>query len=136
MDGQLPGAGFDRRTGRILAGWPHVVQSLEVIFTTLFSERIMREWFGSMTPAMLGRNLTVDTVGRTMTAIYVAVEMYEPRFAIVRFMPLSVTRLGGLGLDIAGEYRPYGHLGDKRAEGNRRLRLEAREPLRLTDQTP
>ena len=132
-----PGAGFDRRTGKILSGWPHVVQSLEVLFTTRFGERVMREWVASFVPAMLGQNLIKDTILKTTTAIYVAVDVFEPRYAIRRFNPLEATRGGYFGLEIIGEYRPYGHLGDPRPESLRSLRLTtAGERLRLTDATP
>ena len=115
-----PGTGFDQHTGRILSGWPHVVQSLEVIFSTRFGERVLREWFGSMVPAMLGENLTAETVLRTKLAIWVAIEMWEPRFRITQIKSLSVTRLGQYRLELEGEYRPRAHLGDFTPEGPRR----------------
>jgi phage baseplate assembly protein W len=33
-------AGIDRATGRLLDGWPHVVQSIVVIITTTYGERM------------------------------------------------------------------------------------------------
>ncbi|MCW2319185.1 phage baseplate assembly protein W, partial [Rhodoblastus acidophilus] len=54
-------AGIDKRTGRPLEGWPHVVQSLGTIFTTGFGARVMRRVFGSAVAGILGQNLTPDT---------------------------------------------------------------------------
>ena len=54
----LAGSGVDRNTGKALVGWAHVEQCLGVIFTTTFGERIMREWFGSLVPVLLGRTVT------------------------------------------------------------------------------
>ena len=113
--------GLDRHTGQRLDGWPHVVQSLGVIFSTRFGERVQREWVGSMVPPMLGRNMVPSTVLRTMTAIYAAIEAFEPRYKITQIRPTSVTRLGALGLDIEGQYRPRAHLGDFTVEGPRRV---------------
>lgn len=114
-----PGTGVDRYTGKPLSGWAHTVQCLEVIFSTRFGERFMREWFGSMVPAMLGENLTADTVLRTKMAIWIALEQ-EPRFRVTQIKSLSVNRLGQYGVQIEGEYRPRAHLGDFTVEGARR----------------
>jgi phage baseplate assembly protein W len=105
-------AGMNARTGKPLAGWPHVVQSLGVIFSTRIGERVMRRWFGSAVPALLGQNLTTQTFLKFFSAIYAAVELYEPRFRITKVTPVFVERTGRAGLRIEGEYRPRGHLGD------------------------
>lgn len=111
------GAGIDRRTGRPLSGWAHVIQSLEIIFSTRFGERIMREWFGSAVPGLLGRNLVPGTVLRFKLAVWVAIELWEPRYRIVRINSISVTRTGQYQVALEGEYRPRAHLGDFRVEG-------------------
>jgi uncharacterized protein len=105
-------AGMNARTGKLLTGWPHVVQSLGVIFSTRIGERVMRRWFGSAVPGLLGENLTPATFLRFFSAIYAAVELYEPRFRIIKVTPLYAERDGRAGLQIDGEYRPRGHLGD------------------------
>lgn len=105
-------AGIDRFTGKVIDGWPHVVQSIQVIFTTRFGERVMRTWFGSEVPQLLGRNMVPSTVVAFFSAIVTAIELWEPRFRIVKITPLSVDRQGHLALRIDGEYRPRGHLGD------------------------
>lgn len=117
----LPGSGIDRRTGRPLGGWPHVLQSLQVIFTTRFGERVMRQWFGSAIPALLGReNLTVGAVLRFKLAVWVAIELWEPRYRITHLQSVSVSRGGRYQVRIEGDYRPRAHLGDFRTESSAR----------------
>lgn len=111
----LPGTGVNRLTGHVLAGWPHVLQSIHVIFSTHFGERVMRRWFGSDVPAMLGRNLVPSTILRFWTAVCVAVDLWEPRFRITKITPLGSDidwRVGHIGFRIDGIYYPRGHLGD------------------------
>lgn len=115
--------GIDRHTGRPLTGWAHVVQSLEVLFSTGFGERIMREWVGSFVPAVLGRNMVPATILAAKTAIFVAIALFEPRYRIIRITSLSVDRMGRYVFQIEGEYRPRGHHGDTRAEGRRTVTL-------------
>jgi uncharacterized protein len=122
-------AGIDRRTGRVLDGFAHVVQSIDVIFTTRLGERVMRRWFGAIGTAILGRLLVPRTILIFTTALTVALDLWEPRFKITRVIADGNTtdklRLGQLSLIIEGEYRPRGHLGDARSEGVRRVSLGA-----------
>lgn len=121
----VPGTGVDRDTGMILTGWPHVVQSMGVILTTHFGSRVMRRWFGSLIPALLGQNIGAAAVLRVTTAIFAALE-FEPRFALTRVRVLSNAdelRTGRLRLELEGQYRPRGHLGDFTVEGSRRVIL-------------
>jgi len=111
----LPGTGIDRTNGKITSGWGHVQQSLYVIFTTKFGERVMRRWFGSYVPALLGRNMTNPTILRFWTAICVAIDSWEPRFRVTKIVPLASPaqlRSGAIGFAIVGIYYPRGHLGD------------------------
>jgi uncharacterized protein len=123
----IAGTGLDRQTGKVLTGWPHVVQSLEVIFTTGYGERVMREWFGSFVPYMLGQNLVPETVVKFYVGLWTAIEAFEPRFRVTRFLPLEVTRTGRLRVQIEGEYRPRGHLGDYSVEGARKVAFSLSE---------
>lgn len=107
-----PGTGVDRYTGKVITGWPHVVQSLEVIFTTNFGERVMREYFGSAVPRLLGENMVPETFLKYFSAVCGAIAVWEPRYSITRIAPLEVDRLGRAFFNIEGEYRPRGHLGD------------------------
>lgn len=110
-----PGTGIDRRTGQVLSGWPHVLQSIEVILSTRIGARVMRRWFGSDIPALLGRNMDVPTVVRFWAAICIALALWEPRFKITKISATGSTdgmRAGAIGFSVAGIYYPRGHLGD------------------------
>jgi phage baseplate assembly protein W len=124
-------AGIDRATGLLLDGWPHVVQSIMLIITTGYGERMLRRWFGSGVPQLLGENLTTPTVVRFFAALIAALEVREvdtglprePRFKIVRITPKRVDRSGELRLEILGVYLPRGHLGDFTPEDMRTIVL-------------
>lgn len=118
------GVGFDRETGALISGWDEVVQGIRVIFTTPIGERIHREWFGSLVPAMLGRNITPEMLLRFYVVVGAALDVWEPRFRVVKFKPTDLTREGALFIDIEGEYMPRAHLGDHTIEGPRRLTVE------------
>jgi phage baseplate assembly protein W len=126
----LPGTGIDRHTGRPIAGFAHVQQSLEVIFTTHFGERVLRRWFGSFVPQLLGEPMVPSTVLRFWTAMVVAIEVWEPRFKVkkIAYPPQHNSaermRTGALSVMLLGEYRPRGHLGDPTPEfGDRSIIL-------------
>jgi phage baseplate assembly protein W len=114
------GNGMDWNTGRIISGWDHVLQSITIVLTTGYGERVMRRWFGSHIPHLLGENLTTPTVMRFFAALIAALEVREadtglprePRFKITKITPLKVERTGELRIDIVGYYMPRGHLGD------------------------
>jgi hypothetical protein len=118
-------AGVDRVTGRRLAGFSHVVQSINVIMTTRLGSRVMRRHFGSSAFSLLGRMLTADHIVRFFSVYCLAIELWEPRFRVVRVVPVRTTvddlRLGRFAFAIEGEYRPRGHLGDPTPEGVRRI---------------
>ncbi len=124
-------AGVDRVTGRRLDGFPHVVQSINLIMTTRLGERVMRRHFGSSAFFLLGRLLTPDHVVRFFSVYCLAVELWEPRFKIVRVVPIRTNvedvRLGRFAFAIEGEYRPRGHLGDPTPEGVRRIGFKQSE---------
>lgn len=116
-----PSLDIDAATGADIAGWPHVIQSLGQIFATGFGDRIMREWFGSAVPRVLGENLNTQTMLPFFAAITSAIEQWEPRFRVVQIIPESVGRDGRLQITIKGEYRPRALLGDFASEGARRV---------------
>jgi len=125
------GTGIDRNTGKLLSGWDHVVQSILTIMTTAYGERILRRWFGSAVPQLLGENLTAPAVVRFFAALIAALEVREtdtglprePRFKITRITPKRVGRSGELRLEILGVYMPRGHLGDFTPEDTRTIVL-------------
>jgi phage baseplate assembly protein W len=123
----FPGTGIDRRTGQVISGWAHVLQSLEVIFTTRYGERAGRRHLGSFVPAILGKNLVESTIINFWTAICVAIErpaedMGEPRYKITQIVPYGSPeemRGGRVRFQLNGVYYPRGHLGDFTAAGPR-----------------
>lgn len=117
--------GTDAKNGRRLAGWPHVVQSLGIVWTTSLGERVMREWFGASLRDDLGKSLTKSRAIVVMQKISVAAELWERRFKVQRVTPQRLTSGGLIGFRIDGEYRPRGHLGDPTPEGARSLLLGA-----------
>ena len=116
-----PSVGINAETGGTIIGWPHVEQSLRDIFWTRFGERIMREWYGSFVPGLLGQNITPKDVTPFFAAIASAIEQWEPRFRVTELVPTKVSREGELHIFIAGEFRPRAMFGDFTVEGARRV---------------
>ncbi|MBY6239808.1 GPW/gp25 family protein [Methylosinus sp. Sm6] len=110
--------GIDRHTGQPLTGWAHVVQCLQVIFSTGVGARVMRRTFGSAVPALLGQNLVPATVLRFMTAYAIAIDLWEPRFRVRSFsLPSDKNNAetagqGRLTIQIHGDYMPNALEGD------------------------
>jgi len=116
-----PSVGLDAVSGGTLTGWEHVVQSLRDIFDTRFGTRIMREWYGSFVPNLLGRLITPQEVVPYFAAITSAIEQWEPRFRVTQIQVVKVTRDGQLHVFLDGEYRPRAVYGDFSVAGARRL---------------
>jgi len=116
-----PSIGIDATSGRIVNGWAHVLQSLSDIYTTGFGERVIREWYGSFVPHLLGRLITPEEVTPFFVAITSAIEQWEPRYRVSEIKVLKATRDGALHFYIDGEYRPRAMFGDFTVEGARRV---------------
>src|SRR6056297_1251712 len=99
-----PAVGLNAATGGILEGWPHVVQSLQDIFTTRFGARVMREWYGSFVPGLLGRNITPNEVTPWFAAVTSAIEQWEPRYRVTRIQIVEATQGGAVHFFLEGEY--------------------------------
>lgn len=111
-------AGIDRSTGRLLTGWAHVEQSIEVIVSTLIGSRVMRRTFGCPGLGLLGRNLTSSTVMKFCAALAIAIMRWEPRFRPTYFgvdarrTTVEGMAQGRIGLTIEGDYIPGALAGD------------------------
>src|SRR5207249_1523646 len=84
--GQLGGVRVDRRTGKVLVGWPHVQQSLGVIFSTRYHERVLRRYVGSFVPHLLGESALPRIITRFFWAIASAIDLWEPCYSIQRVL--------------------------------------------------
>ena len=119
--------GMDRRTGKIMVGWPHVEQSLGMIFSTRFHERPLRRWVGSFVPHILAENMTERAISRFYWAIAGAIDLWEPCYRIKRVSlygtSSDIYRTGGLNVQNYGIYRPRAHLGDTTPEQRRSIGL-------------
>lgn len=118
--------GVDWRTGKWLSGWPHVLQSIEVILTTHIGDRIAREWFGFPGARLLGELANEQTIVKFFQTIAMALTIRqlnglpaEPRFRLTKIVPLEITRDGHLRVRLDGTYYPRGHLGDFSPEDSR-----------------
>lgn len=104
--------GIDRETGKPLTGWEHTTQSILVILSTHFGERVMRRVFGSAVPRVLGKNLVPETMLKFYVAVAIAIELWEPRFRVRRFdYPGGANgpdnmRQGKIGNRMIGDYMP------------------------------
>jgi len=116
-----PSLDIDAATGADIRGWPHVLQSVEQIFTTAFGERVMREWFGSAVPRFLGESMNRQTILPFFAAISAAIEQWEPRLRVVQILPERADRSGRFAVALDVEYRPRALLGDFAAQGARRV---------------
>lgn len=105
-------SGIDARTGRILTGWDHVVQSLETIWTTRPDQRVMRLAFGTDLRRHLGEDITPDLALSIYDSLVSTAHAYEPEYRLTELQLVTLTRDGSLGLRHAGLYFPEGRLGN------------------------
>jgi uncharacterized protein len=123
-----PRNGMDRFTGKMLSGFPHVEQSMEIIFSTPFHQRVLRRWVGSFVPHILGESAVARIITRFFWAIVTAIDLWEPDYriqhvflmgdALDNLSPTQVAdvnqllRQGELIFRTEGQWYPRGHLGD------------------------
>lgn len=103
-------AGINATTGELLEGFAHVEQSIAKLVTTPVGERVMREWVGNPGTRLLGETATPSVILRWATILWALIELFEPRFKVLAFLPNDLDRLGAFDLTIVGEYRPFAHL--------------------------
>lgn len=104
--------GINRRTGKLIEGWDHTAQSIEVILTTRLNTRVMRLEFGSNLLDLIDKPQLREIIALAYSYIAGPLERWEPNFEL---RSLEITRAGPDGqmmLDIDGLEYPRGHLGD------------------------
>jgi phage baseplate assembly protein W len=129
--------GMDRVTGKVLTGWDHVIQSMLLIFSTRYHERVLRRWCGSFVPHLIGQNATEPTIARFYWAIATGIDLWEPNYRITRvrvgrridgsvLTSAEELRTGHLTTSMDGSYRPRGHLGNDQPQQRRAVGLVSR----------
>lgn len=104
--------GINWRTGKVLAGFDYVVQSVELIMTTGYFVRVMRPHVGSNAHKLIGELANPKTAQRFRWALALAILLFVPNFKPVRIDQVELDRDGNTGWVIDGIYYPRGHLGD------------------------
>lgn len=123
----MSSTGIDARTGKVLAGWDHVLQSVQTIYGTRIGSRVMRRQFGGGVAELLGRRATQQVISLYRLLVVLALERWEPRVK-VRSIDFSsdvdTYRDGHLTMSVAVDYLPRGHLGDQTVADQRDIDLE------------
>jgi hypothetical protein len=111
--------GLDARTGRLLYGWDHCVQSIGKILTTELGSRVLRRGFGSRLPTLIDRPQTeeviidffIATADALQPRIVEGHQYGEPGFILLR-SSLDAGTQSRLILLLGGVFFEHGHLGD------------------------
>ncbi len=124
--------GIDADTGRAISGWDHVTQSIRDIMITDLGLRPMREYYGSLVPRALGRQINRREILPVISVIISAIEVWEPRYRVLSFEISGEAIQGRLTIKLTGEYRPGALWGDLRPESVRSLTIGANDgPLTI-----
>ncbi len=110
--------GMDRNTGRWLSGRAHIGQSVDIILTTPLGMRVQRRQFGAEDKYLIDRPQSAPEVMNATMAVAVALEAWEPRFALRSVMIKEGSVTGRMTLAMGFTEYPRGHFGDRTpAEG-------------------
>jgi uncharacterized protein len=104
--------GLNRRTGQVLTGWEHTLQSIGEIMSTAYGERVMRRDFGSIVPEIIDHNLTPDVMLRLVAGIAEGCIAYEPNFRLTDATLLALGADGRVEISLDGLEYPDGYKGD------------------------
>lgn len=115
----MPRVGLNAKTGRLLYGWEHCVQSISKILDTEIGERVQRRLFGSIVPGIIDRPQNEETIIDIYMSVAQALEprmvegrQYgEPGFVLLR-TSLDARTPGRLTLLMSGVFFENGHRGD------------------------
>lgn len=115
--------GMDATTGRLLNGWPWVVQSATRVLTTAHFEEVMRPHVGSNARQLFGELANPSTAQRFRWTVGVALLLFVPHLRPSAIMELGQDRTGSTDWVVEGDYRPRAHRGDLTSAGRRSLDL-------------
>ncbi|KNY35681.1 baseplate assembly protein [Agrobacterium sp. SUL3] len=108
-------AGIDARTGKMLLGWKHCVQSIRKCLTTRLGSRVLRRHIGSVLRELQDGNADATTILAAYRAIADALndpDGGEPGFSLQKIELLEYKRTGRFIFVLTGVWFPRGHLGD------------------------
>lgn len=112
----MTSVGIDQHTGKVLVGWPHVVQSIIKIVMTELGSRVERRDVGSRLISLLDKPQNEETMLQFFMAIAEALEprivrgsIYgEPRFSLTA-ISFNLSKPGVVPISLMGNYYPDGH---------------------------
>lgn len=116
--------GINRRTGKVLTDWAHVVQSIEDILTTRVGTRVMRREYGSDLPKLIDAPMNDYSLLMFYVATAEALDEWEPRFQLLEVYFVDASAAGNTTLRLVGQYLPRGHLGDPTPANDNTLVLD------------
>lgn len=107
--------GVNAKTGQLLYGWDHCVQSIGKCLTTRVATRALKRHIGSDVPLFQDANADAATILKLYRAITEALndpDGGEPGFSLQRIEMIGWGRKGRFAFLLTGIWYPFGHLGD------------------------
>ncbi len=99
--------GMNKASGKPLADFLHLKQSIKDILTTPIGSRPMRRDYGSRLFQRIDSPMTGDLIAEIYSDVVEALFNYEPRVEITSVSVVSAVA-GQLVLDLVGKYLPTG----------------------------
>ena len=103
---------MDRRTGKVITGWSHLVQSVDDILTTRVLSRVMRREYGADGLLLVDQPMNEQTLMAFYARANDALTLWEPRFKLRLVSFVKAGPDGVAEIVCTGDYYPRGHLGD------------------------
>lgn len=116
--------GVNARTGEVLTGWDHCVQSIDRCLRTRFASRVMRRHLGSDVPELQDANadpVTIFSLYRSIADALNDPDGGEPGFSLRTIEMVEFGRAGRFAFLLVGHWFPRGHLGDFSIRETRQL---------------
>lgn len=104
--------GVDGRTGQVLTGYVHLVQSLDTVWMTRLNQLWMLLDFGSDLRGLLAEDLTPAIALQIYNELVASAERWEPEYRIDELQFVTMSETGLLALRHGGLYFPEGRYGN------------------------